>query len=513
MRFDDRLTTVLNQPARTRHDKAVRWRQLVDLVARAGTEGEGTALDQAMDALRADAGLVEEPVRAAAARAVAGLPLPLVLLELFAGDTLTVAAPALATARLDRRGWARLARAASPETRGFIATLDPRTAQPGEDLSSTLILNEPVTQADRAKGIVASTLADVVARIDRRKRGSLAAAPGPGPAGRDPALFRWECGPSGDIHWVEGAPRGALVGRSIAAARGSAEEGPDDSVVRAFALRSPFRDAPYVIAGSGAVSGTWRMNGVPAFDPSDGRFAGYRGVALRDRPAGASAATGKPLVPVTMADPASLRELVHEIKTPLNAIIGFAEIIDGQYLGPADSRYRQRAAHIVGQARLLLGAIDDLDFAAKAHAQAGPTTVNLGTLVADLIHDLRARARAAGAEIDSPRTVKTVEAAIAPALAERAIRSALFAVIDQAGRGERLRLTVDKVGERSRVAISRPRAFEGLSEAQLLGISTLEGDGTPGMGFSLRLARGLARMAGIALVAGEREIALLFDQP
>ena len=34
MRFDDRLMTVLDQPATDPHDRAVRWRQLVDLVAR-----------------------------------------------------------------------------------------------------------------------------------------------------------------------------------------------------------------------------------------------------------------------------------------------------------------------------------------------------------------------------------------------------------------------------------------------------------------------------------------------
>jgi signal transduction histidine kinase len=65
-----------------------------------------------------------------------------------------------------------------------------------------------------------------------------------------------------------------------------------------------------------------------------------------------------------LTDPDSLRELVHEIKTPLNAIMGFAEIIEGQYLGPADRGYRERAAEIWRQARLLLTAIDDLDFAA-----------------------------------------------------------------------------------------------------------------------------------------------------
>ena len=94
------------------------------------------------------------------------------------------------------------------------------------------------------------------------------------------------------------------------------------------------------MAGAGAAAGSWKISGVPAFEPADGRFAGYRGVALREvPPAGTVAADAFPDV---LADPDSLRELVHEIKTPLNAIIGFAEIIEGQYLGPADRGYRDR---------------------------------------------------------------------------------------------------------------------------------------------------------------------------
>ncbi len=52
MRFDDRLLTVLNQPAGDRHDAAVRWRQLVDLVARAGPNSASPVVAQAL----ADAG-------------------------------------------------------------------------------------------------------------------------------------------------------------------------------------------------------------------------------------------------------------------------------------------------------------------------------------------------------------------------------------------------------------------------------------------------------------------------
>ena len=61
----------------------------------------------------------------------------------------------------------------------------------------------------------------------------------------------------------------------------------------------------------------------------------------------------------------SLRQLIHELRTPLNAIIGFAEMIEGQYMGPAAAGYRGQAAEIMAQARGLLGAVDDLDTAAR----------------------------------------------------------------------------------------------------------------------------------------------------
>src|SRR3954447_13419745 len=108
VRFDDRLLTVLNPPAGDRHDSAVRWRQLVDLVARAGANSASPVVAEALDAIRSEAPRVEEALRAAAARAVAALPLPLGLLEYFAGDSLSVSAPVLAAATLDAHQWSAL---------------------------------------------------------------------------------------------------------------------------------------------------------------------------------------------------------------------------------------------------------------------------------------------------------------------------------------------------------------------------------------------------------------------
>ena len=522
MRFDDRLMTVLNQPAGDRHDVAVRWRQLVDLVARAGSNAASPTVAQALESIRADSASVDESLRAATARAVAALPVPLSLLEYFASDRLTVSAPVLAAATLDTAQWRSVLAVADAETRHFIETLHPELGpQPPLDLTNTLVepWTEPRTESQpefrpepQPEALDARpagpSLHDVVARIERRRRsrspaprtdGSVAASEG------SPALFRWECGPGGEIAWVEGAPRGALIGRSIARPQDSDGGHIDQEVVRAFMLRAPFRDAALTLAGDGLVSGEWKISGVPAFDPADGRFAGYRGVALREQGA------AEPIEPAAdmLADPDSLRELVHEIKTPLNAIIGFAEIIEGQYLGPADRRYRERAREIVHQAQLLVTAIDDLDFAAKVHSsnKGSAQRVNIGELVERLVPALRDTATERGVELESSRPIRESTAAIVPELADRLIFRMCSAVIEHAQPRERLRLWVDQSREHVRVAVSRPSGLAALSEEQLLG-----GNGGLEQGFSLRLVRGLARIAGAELLAHEDSLSLVLPR-
>ena len=506
VRFDDRLLTVLNQPAGDRRDIAVRWRQLVDLVARAGTNASSPTVAQALESIRADAHNVDENLRAAAARAVAALPLPLGLLEYFASDRLAVSAPVLAAATLAPDEWPSILHAADEETRRFIETLHPeiRPEAPAE-------LTESLVEARRPEPEPPATtpsLHDVVQRIERRRRvrasmrrsGGFAAVPQ-----GSPSLFRWECGPGGEIAWVDGVPRGPLIGRSIARAQNGDGDRVDQDVVRAFTVRAPFRDAELIVAGDGLISGQWKISGVPAFDPADGRFRGYRGVALReqeDRNAAVEAVEA-------LADPDSLRELVHEIKTPLNAIIGFAEIIEGQYLGPADRRYRDRAQEIVRQARLLLTAIDDLDFAAKVHSsgEGAHERVNLSDLVGRMMPALSELATAARVELEAPRAMRDSAAATEPELADRLIFRMCSALIDEAEPGERLRLAIERAGERWRVSMTRPARLATLPEDELLG-----GDADLERGFSLRLVQGLARIAGAELSAPKGTIALLFPR-
>lgn len=520
MRFDDRLLTVLNQPAEDRHDAAVRWRQLVDLVARAGPNSSSPVVADALEAIRREAGDVDESLRAAAARAVAALPLPLGLLEYFAGDSLSVSAPVLAAATLDQRQWSALLAAADQETRAFIETLHP-DLKPQAELATDVRpavpqAPEPVAPAPLPPESLpmSASLHDVVERIERRRRLRSAStgltATGMSTVG-SPALFRWECGPGGEIAWVEGAPRGAIVGRTIARSLNGDGDQVDPEVIRAFAMRAPFRDASFTIAGATAVAGEWKISGVPAFEPSDGRFAGYRGVALREVES-PSAPAPVDSVPDVLADPDSLRELVHEIKTPLNAIIGFAEIIEGQFLGPADRGYRERAAEIVRQARLLLTAIDDLDFAAKLYsATAGEREherVDLGALVERAAAELRDIAARRGATAEVFRSRGEIAAAVQPELADRLLFRLFCALVDRSEPGERLQLSVEQGIDGARVTISRPEALRGLSDSALFD-PTIGREGVEG-GFTLRLARGLARIAGGELTSSRDAFSLVF---
>ena len=519
MRFDDRLATVLAQPVGSPRDRAIRWRQLVDLVARSGGKGDPALIADSIAAIRTDGAQVAETLRAATARAIAGLPVPLLLLEVFAADRLAVAAPLLAAVALDPTSVAALRIAASDEVRPFLDTLAPPSPPFPEPAApkpaARPVKAEPVPPArPAAKAEPVPSISDVVARIERlRASRERAAAPmGQGArAAGSPALFRWECNPSGEIDWVDGAPRGPLVGRSIATA--DADEGVDDCVERSFGIRAPFRDCLLELGEDGPLAGQWVISGVPAFSPSDGRFIGYRGIARRDEPEELVSQVWDAGAPgLASPDHDSLREMIHEIKTPLNAIIGFAEIIDGQYFGPAHSRYRERAAEIVANARSLLEAAEDLDFAARLQSdrsRPGEGT-DLKTFVPDFAEAFVARAARHGIalEIDAPDAVG--RCALDRELMERLLRRFSDAVLSATENGEQLAVQIGQLGQRCAFSITRPKATLLAGKDELLDPEFTIGDADRamlGLGFSLRLVNGLVGIAGGALeIGGDRFI-------
>jgi hypothetical protein len=503
LRFDDRLKTVLDSPVSDARDRAVRWRQLVDLLSRARGDADPGLIDRAIQAARDDRSSGPDTVRAATARSIAGRPLDPRLVALFASDVLEVAAPLLAGATLDDDSRREIAANASDEVRRFFFALEGPAAQPlMPDADIPDVEPDPVPPTDDE----IPSIGEAVARIEQLRReraGGVEAPPveietpsderpaAAEPVRHEPALFRWESDALGLIAWVEGAPRAALIGRSLAGHAGEAllSEECRDLVAR----RAPFADVP--LASADPFSGEWRVSGAPAFAPGDGRFIGYRGFARRIDLSPSQRAA----VPRAFEGADTLRELIHEIKTPLNAIIGFAEIIDGQYLGPAHRRYRDRAGEILTQARELLAAIEDLDFAAKL--QSNRATPGDGTdlsallpqLVEKIDNDNARRNVAIVPQFRGRGPRCQLDAALLGRLADRFLGSIVEYVPD----GETLSVEVGASKGQCTIAVARPASLAGIEAEQLFDPAfTGPGGQRIGLGFAFRLVRGLARIAG-----------------
>ena len=533
------IATVLAQPELNPSARAAKWRQLVDLLAQRRSENAGAEADAAFEWLRQARTTLESERRKTVARSLVGRRVSPAVIAFFAEDSPAVAAPLIGGARLAADEWLALLPRLGPPARALLRhrrDLAPEVEHALASFgSSDFALSGTVAEATPAEPAPVPAVApdadlsgetqirELVARIEKfrqRREASVAQSAAAAPAFAED--FQWECSADGVIIWVEGAPRGPLIGQSIASIAERGQFGVDGQAAGAFEKRAPFRDARFSVAGSGAASGDWRISGVPFFDPVQGNFLGYRGSARRPRvdevaPAPAPARDG---LFGTNVPADSLRQLIHELRTPLNAIVGFAEMIDGQYMGPAAATYRGRAAEIMEQASRLLSAVDDLDTAARLETRRmslDDASVDAVALLCRL-HDAYERvARQRGSRIAIEIERNLPPARVELSAAERMFARMLAATIGLAAEGETIDASMGladvAAGKMLCLSIDRPRAIAGLDEAALLdpGYSP-EGDwpGAPalGLGFALRLVRNLAEAVGGTLLVGEERFAL-----
>ena len=576
MRFDDSLSTVLASPAAPGFGAGATWRQLVDLIGRGRAPADRDAIGRLRE-LRA--GVAQPVRAASArALAFARPPASLVALfaedELavaapvlrtatLAEEEWAALLPALTpiarsvlrhrrdlpagTVRaldsfgpvdfvLDHDGWtpvvvpepvpdpvpspivaAALAEAV-PETAPLppVAGPAPLTETPFKPLGTiardiplvaeALRRVETVPPEPQAGGF---RIADLVARIDAFQR-QREEEDEPTPAVIERVEdFRFDTDAAGTIRWVDGVARAALVGVSLAhsAPQGLAQL--DAVAAGAFRRRARFSDARLLVEGDSTAAGAWRVGGVPAFDDDSGRFAGYRGVARRPRADEAA----EPAADRAEAD--SLRQLVHELRTPANAIAGFAELIETQLLGPVSAVYCARAGEIRRHTAALLDAINDLDTAARIEARAldlRPATVPLEPLVARLLDELAplARLRGAGIAFDpaGEHLVRADDRAV-----ERLVGRLLAALLSACRPGERLKLKIKDKGAALLLHVARPAALTGIADEALLKVEPDAGaqdEGAPllGIGFALRLVGNLAGELGGSLLIGAERLTL-----
>ncbi|WP_244624580.1 histidine kinase dimerization/phospho-acceptor domain-containing protein [Sphingomonas sp. So64.6b] len=325
--------------------------------------------------------------------------------------------------------------------------------------------------------------------------------------------FRFETDAAGVVRWIEGAARAALIGLSLDFAALPNGSRVDGVAAGAFRRRAGFANARLVVDGQSDAAGQWRITGIPVFDRESGRFTGYRGTARRPR----ADESAEPIHASRNPQSDALRQLVHELRTPTNAIAGFAEMIETQLLGPVPQPYRDHAGTIRNQVADLLTAIDDIDLAARIESNAldlRPGTVPVAPLLAQVAGDLAPLAGLRGSFLTIDPGPLDMAIAGDDRAVERLIARLMATLVASGSQGETIGVTA-ALGSDAQIIFTfdRPRTLAAYGAESILTIDAeteAEAEGAPllGTGFALRLARNLAAELGGALAIGEQNLTL-----
>ena len=515
MRFDDRLETTLRLADDDGIGLPTKWQQLVDILAQNPSGFDPAAVASGLQKARQFMDMGPATVREQCVRALSGRLRSAPLLLLLSGDVPTVAAAAGNAARLSDHEWADIVPHMSSRARGFLRTrgdIGPMTLHALRSCSSAdfvLALNKSEAEAV-VSAPQALQIRDIVERIEklRLEREQHDPAEMPAEASIEQVVLfpepideiRFETDEYGTISWIDGAPAGAVVGVNIAEPAFDAGPGPDAYGAAAFRQKMPLENARMRLCGAPAIAGDWRINAVPFFEPASGRFNGYRGILRRPNLAEVAR-----IPEGDTHDAENIQQLIHELRTPLSAIIGFSEIIEQQLFGPVTEEYRTIAGNILHDAQRLLSGFDDLSTAAKI--ETGTYVTVVGSTDCDWL-SLRLAERLRELSDVLHVTLNLVHAhpvrpfALDNHLAERLFSRLLSAVIIGCEAGEildgRFR-TEPGLNAVNRFVLSLPKKLADMGESELFGSGPIDDSHDApllGLGFSLRLVRSLARNVG-----------------
>ncbi len=517
MRFDDRLETTLRQADDDGIGLSTKWQQLVDILAQNSSDFDSAAVASGLQKVRQFMDVVPSTVREQCVRALSGRLCSAPLLLLLSGDVPAVAAAAVSGARLNDMEWVDIVPHMSTRARGFLRNrrdIGPMTLRALRVWSSAdFVLSFDKAEAEAVvRAPQALQIRDIVERIEKLRLEREHHEP---PEVSVEALvehigsfaepieeIRFETDEYGTISCIEGAPAGAVVGVDIAEPAFDEGPGPDAYGAAAFRQKMPLENARMRLCGAPAIAGDWRINAAPFFEPASGRFNGYRGILRRPNLAEVAH------IPESGTNDAeNIQQLLHELRTPLGAIIGFSEIIEQQLFGPVTEEYRIIAGKILHDAQRLLSGFDDLSTAAKIETGTYVTEVGstdcdwLSLRLADRLRELSDVLRV---------TLNLVHAhpvrpfALDNHLAERLFSRLLSAVIIGCEAGEildgRFR-TEPGLNAVNRFVLTLPKKLVDMDESELFGSGPGSLDDSHeapllGLGFSLRLVRSLARNVG-----------------
>ena len=533
MHFDDRLATVLRLRATGERAAKTQFRQLIDLLGERPQAGDRAMKAAAYLRLIALGEMIPPKTRASIVGEAGWRFRNPELVKWFGGAHPHVAAAALYRAQLRGHEWAELIPKLPIRARGFLrhrrdlpreavdvldrlgvsdrALPEPEPlelmdelAPPGQDIAAPPpepISEEAVPRPAPGKEDVRS----LVARIEAARRSARGEKPPESPRlpmGDEPDQpqreldhFLFGADAEGRIDWAEPPIAPMVIGIDLATL-GSA------AVTQALARRQPLSNTRLTLRGAKRIEGEWIVDATPRFSRGEGHFIGHVG---RFRRVVADVADRRE------AEADRLRQLLHELRTPVNAMQGYAEIIQQQMIGPVPHEYRSIAATIAGDSAHILAGFDELERLAKL--ETGALELEAGTCdfaaiarrqVSQLQAVLSPRVARFEANLGDARAPLALDQSEAEVLAWRLLATLAGAT----GAGEAIRLDLDTEGDQIEFASALPvslREAEDIFSVETRASTGALSAGIFGAGFSLRLARAEARAAGGELMReGER---------
>lgn len=556
MLFDDRLATVLRSGATGERSRRTMFLQLLDLLGTLPLQSDSPTIDAAFERFEELSKVIPAHERALLVREPGvRLENPRMLSQL-AEQEPSVAAAAMDRAQLPAAAWLELIPHLPVRARGFLRNrrdlpaevsrllgnlgvrdlvLTPPDAVPLEQVPSAveevLILNQaeelqvpaPLQKDER------EPIGDIVRRIEEfrkaresasqsaRRAGSTEESP-PLPLQGEPArdreinaaAFDFMTDPSGRIIWADPAMAPMAVGITLGTLN---RDGPvvlDLASCEAIAARQPVTAGSLSIIGAAAISGKWRIDAAPSFRQADGAFEGYSG-RLRRKAESLSPEARE-------ADAADrIRQMLHELRTPVNAIQGFAEVIQQQVFGPAPHEYRALAAGIAGDAARILAGFDELDRLARLESGAAelePEQCDLAEVVRTTLSRISPLLNSRNCAIAFPHAEEGVIVPMALAEAERLVWRILASLATAITAGEELAIECACSDGRADFTFELPAALADsedlFSASSRAPAPQALSAGLFGTGFALRLARAEARAVSgdLARVEGTLQLSL-----
>lgn len=534
MQIDDRLHTVLRTRAGGETSARTQFRQLVDLLGTLPSDARGEVIDEAWVKLAELSQAIPAQDRAAAV-AEAGLRLrsPRLVAELARTEPM-IADAALGAAQLGEDEWLDLIPALPAQVRPLLrqrrdlgsrveGLLDrlgiARHALPPAGRASRLPANDTqprrvpkAASADNAKPADEDGIGAIVRRIEayRARNTPVEQQPAEAAPSQPLSALAFACDENGRVTWADAAAAPAVVGLALFSRdRSSAAQGSPAIAVR-FARRVPIEGETLHIEGGTAIAGEWRVDAIARFDER-GRFTGYEGRLRRPCPPEFAPESSE------KSEADRLRQLLHELRTPINAIQGFAEIIQQQLFGPTPHEYRAHAAAIAGDAARMLAGFDDLERLAKLATGAitlEPGACDLSEVTTALADHLAPHMAARDSGFASTHFAPSLPLSMAREEAERLVWRLLATLASSAAPSERMALSLTNEHGMACLELALPRALAEQTDifhAAAPNVSTPLSAGMFGAGFALRLAANEA-MAGGGRLAREGD-ALRLELP